>query len=64
MACRAEARQREGRSGVRGRLIRWAGMRWAILWILLIGLVLLPFILFEQQFNAFAEHITQSGTSR
>lgn len=39
-------------------------MRWAILWILLIGLVLLPFLLFEQQFNAFAEHITQSGTSR
>ena len=39
-------------------------MRWAILWILLIGLVLLPFILFEQQFNTFAEHITQSDTSK
>ena len=39
-------------------------MRWAILWILLIGLVLLPFLLFEQQFNAFAEYITRSDTSR
>ena len=39
-------------------------MRWAILWILLIGLVLLPFLLFEQQFNAFAEHITRSETSK
>ena len=39
-------------------------MRWAVLWILLIGLVLLPFLLFEQQFNAFAEHITRDGTSK
>jgi len=39
-------------------------VRWAILWILLIGLVLLPFLLFEQQFNAFAEHITRSETSK
>jgi len=39
-------------------------MRWAILWILLIGLVLLPFLLFEQQFNAFAGYITRSGTSK
>jgi uncharacterized membrane protein YdjX (TVP38/TMEM64 family) len=39
-------------------------MRWAVLWFLLIGLVLLPFLLFEQQFNAFARHVTQSGTSR
>ena len=39
-------------------------MRWAILWVLLIGLVLLPFLLFEQQFNAFAEHITTDGTSK
>ncbi len=39
-------------------------MRWALLWVLLIGLILLPFLLFEQQFNAFAEHVTQSGTSR
>ena len=41
-----------------------ARMRWAVLWILLIGLVLLPFLLFEQQFNAFAEHITRDGTSK
>lgn len=39
-------------------------MRWAILWILLIGIVLVPFFLFEQQFNAFAEHVTRSDTSR
>jgi uncharacterized membrane protein YdjX (TVP38/TMEM64 family) len=39
-------------------------MRWAIVWILLIGLVLVPFLLFEQQFNAFAEHITRDGTSK
>ncbi len=39
-------------------------MRWAVLWLLLIALVLLPFLLFEQQFNAFAEHITRSGTSK
>src|SRR5215211_3723481 len=39
-------------------------MRWAILWVLLIGMVLLPFLLFEHQFNAFAEYITRSETSR
>lgn len=39
-------------------------MRWVVLWVVLIGLVLLPFLLFEQQFNAFAEQITASGTSR
>ena len=39
-------------------------MRWAILWILLIGVVLLPFLLFEAQFNTFAEYITRNDTSR
>ena len=39
-------------------------MRWAILGILLIGLVLLPFLLFEAQFNTFAEYITRNETSR
>jgi uncharacterized membrane protein YdjX (TVP38/TMEM64 family) len=39
-------------------------MRWAVLWVLLLGMVLLPFLLFEQQFNAFAEQITRDGTSR
>lgn len=33
-------------------------MRWAIVWILLIGLVLVPFVLFEAQFTAFAERMT------
>jgi uncharacterized membrane protein YdjX (TVP38/TMEM64 family) len=32
--------------------------------VILIGLVLLPFLLFEQQFNAFAERVTESGTSQ
>lgn len=39
-------------------------MRWALLWGLLIGLLLLPFFLFEAQFNALAEQITRSGMSR
>ena len=39
-------------------------MRWALLWGLLVGLLLLPFFLFEAQFNALAVQITQSGTSR
>ena len=32
-------------------------MRWALLWGLLIGLVLLPFVLFEAQFNALARRV-------
>lgn len=39
-------------------------MRWAVLWVLLLGLVLLPFLLFEQQFSAFAVEMTTGGTSR
>ena len=39
-------------------------MRWALLWLILIGLVLLPFLLFEEQFNAFAEHVTRSESSQ
>ncbi len=39
-------------------------MRWAVLWIVLIGIVLLPFLLFEQQFNELAERVTASETSR
>jgi uncharacterized membrane protein YdjX (TVP38/TMEM64 family) len=39
-------------------------MRWMVLWVVLIGLVLLPFLLFERQFNAFAEQVTRTGTSR
>jgi uncharacterized membrane protein YdjX (TVP38/TMEM64 family) len=38
-------------------------MRWAVIWIVLIALVLVPFFLFEDQFNAFAAHITDSGTA-
>ena len=36
-------------------------MRWAVLWVILIGMVLVPFLLFEQQFNAFAGRIAQGG---
>ena len=39
-------------------------MRWALLWIVLIGLILLPFFLFESQFNALADQVTRSGMSR
>jgi uncharacterized membrane protein YdjX (TVP38/TMEM64 family) len=39
-------------------------MRWAVLWIVLIALILLPFVLFEAQFDAVAARITASGTSR
>ena len=39
-------------------------MRWALLWLILIGLVLLPFLLFEEQFNAFAGHVTRSESSQ
>jgi uncharacterized membrane protein YdjX (TVP38/TMEM64 family) len=39
-------------------------MRWVILWVLLIGLVLLPFFLFESQFNELAARMTEGGTPR
>jgi uncharacterized membrane protein YdjX (TVP38/TMEM64 family) len=38
-------------------------MRWAIVWAVLIGLVLIPFFLFETQFNAFAARMTGTGTA-
>jgi uncharacterized membrane protein YdjX (TVP38/TMEM64 family) len=34
-------------------------MRWAVIWVVLIGLVLVPFLLFETEFNAFAARMTQ-----
>ena len=39
-------------------------MRWAALWVVLIGLVLVPFFLFEGQVNALAARIVQDDTSR
>ena len=38
-------------------------MRWAIVWAILIGLVLIPFFLFESEFNAFAARMTGTGTA-
>ena len=38
-------------------------MRWAVIWVVLIGLVLVPFFLFEAQFNAFAAEMTRSDTA-
>jgi uncharacterized membrane protein YdjX (TVP38/TMEM64 family) len=38
-------------------------MRWAVVWVVLIGLVLVPFFLFEAQFNAFAAQMTRSDTA-
>ena len=39
-------------------------MRWAVLCTLLLALVLLPFFLFNRQFDELAAHVTQGGTSR
>jgi uncharacterized membrane protein YdjX (TVP38/TMEM64 family) len=38
-------------------------MRWAVIWVVLIGLVLLPFFLFEAEFNAFAARMTRGDTA-
>jgi uncharacterized membrane protein YdjX (TVP38/TMEM64 family) len=38
-------------------------MRWAVIWIVLIAVVLVPFFLFEAQFNAFAERMTRGDTA-
>ena len=38
-------------------------MRWALLWILLLALVLVPFLLFEDQFNALADRIASGEVS-
>jgi uncharacterized membrane protein YdjX (TVP38/TMEM64 family) len=40
-----------------------APMRWAVVWVALISLVLLPFFLFEAEFTAFAERTTQTDTA-
>ena len=39
-------------------------MRWAILWVALIGVVLLPFLLFGEQFEAFGEQVAKGGLSQ
>jgi uncharacterized membrane protein YdjX (TVP38/TMEM64 family) len=38
-------------------------MRWALIWITLIAAVLIPFLLFEDAFNAFAARIASGDTS-
>ncbi len=38
-------------------------MRWAIIWVVLISLVLVPFFLFETEFNAFAARMTHGDTA-
>ena len=38
-------------------------MRWAIIWIVLVALVLVPFFLFEPQFTAFSERMTRGDTA-
>ena len=38
-------------------------MRWAVVWAILIGLVLIPFFLFETEFTAFAARMTATGTA-
>jgi membrane protein DedA with SNARE-associated domain len=39
-------------------------MRWAVLWVILITMVLLPLVLFGELFEEFGKQITQSATSR
>ena len=39
-------------------------MRWAVLWIALLAIVLVPFFLFETQFNQFAAGVANGGASR
>ena len=39
-------------------------MRWTVLWVLLLALILVPFFLFESQFNAFAAAATRSDATR
>jgi uncharacterized membrane protein YdjX (TVP38/TMEM64 family) len=43
-------------------LIRLDAMRWALIWAVLIALVLVPFFLFEAQFNAFSERMVHGHT--
>jgi uncharacterized membrane protein YdjX (TVP38/TMEM64 family) len=38
-------------------------MRWALLWLIIVGVVLLPFLFFEEQFNAFAANVTSGAVS-
>jgi uncharacterized membrane protein YdjX (TVP38/TMEM64 family) len=44
-------------------LIRFRDMRWAVIWVVLIGLVLVPFFLFETEFNALAARMTRTDTA-
>jgi uncharacterized membrane protein YdjX (TVP38/TMEM64 family) len=39
-------------------------VRWAIIWIILLGLVLVPFFLFEDQFNALSARLTAADSAR
>jgi uncharacterized membrane protein YdjX (TVP38/TMEM64 family) len=38
-------------------------MRWTLLWTLVVGLILVPFFLFEPQITRFAEAVTRGGAS-
>jgi uncharacterized membrane protein YdjX (TVP38/TMEM64 family) len=38
-------------------------MRWALVWVVLFGLVLVPFFLFESELTAFAERVTRGDGS-
>jgi uncharacterized membrane protein YdjX (TVP38/TMEM64 family) len=53
--CRAKA------VGIRGNLRRT--MRWALVWAVIAAVMLVPFVLFEQQFNHLAITAVQSGRS-
>jgi len=38
-------------------------MRWAVIWVVLIGIVLVPFFFFETEFNAFAARMTEGSAA-
>jgi uncharacterized membrane protein YdjX (TVP38/TMEM64 family) len=59
-AARAQASRAESFLAI---LIRLPAMRWALLWVLLIALVLVPFLLFEEQFNAVAAQATRGDAT-
>jgi uncharacterized membrane protein YdjX (TVP38/TMEM64 family) len=39
-------------------------MRWTFLWLIVVAIVLIPFFLFEEQFNALAAQVTSGAMSR
>src|SRR5690606_31311760 len=45
-------------------LLLCRAMRWTVVWVVLVALILIPFFLFEDWFNALAVQIASGTTSR